>query len=71
VGAANSSARPQDRANVARFYAAVLALRTWNPAATQVAAQQSGTLSENARALALLNIAISDALAEACKKKLE
>lgn len=62
VGGVDSEARPQDRADVARFYAAVLAIRTWNPAATQVALQQAQSLSENARALALLNSALNDAL---------
>lgn len=62
VGGADSAARPQDRADVARFYAAVLGTRTWNPVATQVAAAQGRSLTENARALALLNMALSDAL---------
>ena len=62
VGSIHSTDRPQDRADVARFYAAVLGIRTWNPVATQVAAAQGRSLSENARALALLNMALSDAL---------
>jgi hypothetical protein len=35
---------------------------TWNPVASQVAAAQGRSVSENARALALLNMALSDAL---------
>ncbi|MGH8187876.1 MAG: vanadium-dependent haloperoxidase [Steroidobacteraceae bacterium] len=62
VGGVDSTERPQDRADVARYYAVVLAIRTWNPAATQVAAAQGRSLSHNARALALLNMALSDAL---------
>jgi hypothetical protein len=62
VGGVHSTERPQDRADVARVYAAVLATRTWNPVATQVAAAQARSLSENARALALLNMAVNDAL---------
>ena len=62
VGGMHSTQRPQDRADVARFYAAVLAIRTWNPVASQVAAAQGRSVSENARALALLNMAMSDAL---------
>jgi hypothetical protein len=62
VGGQGSAERPQDRADVAQFYSVVLALRTWNPAATQVALAQGRSLSENARALALLNMALSDAL---------
>jgi PAP2 superfamily len=62
VGGVDSTQRPQDRADVANYYAVVLAIRTWNPAATQVAAAQGRSLSHNARALALLNMALSDAL---------
>jgi hypothetical protein len=62
VGGVDSTARPQDRADVAQFYAAVLTIRTWNPVATQVAAQYGGSLAHSARALALLNSALSDAL---------
>jgi hypothetical protein len=62
VGGVDSTQRPQDRADVARYFAVVLAIRTWNPAATQVAAAQGRSLSHNARALALLNMALSDAL---------
>lgn len=62
VGGVDSTQRPQDRADVALYYAVVLAIRTWNPAATQVAAAQGRSLSHNARALALLNMALSDAL---------
>jgi len=62
VGGQFSTDRPQDRADVANFYAAVLAVRTWNPVAQQVALAQRRSLSENARALALLNMAMNDAL---------
>jgi hypothetical protein len=62
VGGANSTGRPQDRADVARYFAVVLAIRTWNPAARQVAIAQGRSLTENARAFALLNMALSDAL---------
>ncbi|MGH8654592.1 MAG: vanadium-dependent haloperoxidase [Gammaproteobacteria bacterium] len=61
VGALNSTERPKDRADVARFYAAVGESDTWNPVARQVAAAQGTSLSENARAFALLNMAMSDA----------
>lgn len=61
VGNKNSPKRPQDRDDVARFYAAVLATATWNPVASQLAVAQNKPLSENARALALLNMAIFDA----------
>jgi hypothetical protein len=62
LGGKHSSARPQDRADVARFYAAVRNIQTWNPVARQVAIAQGRSIAENARALALLNMAMSDAL---------
>jgi hypothetical protein len=62
VGAVDSSNRPADRADVARFYAAVLGLPTWNVAAQQVAVAQKRSLNENARAFALLNMALFDSL---------
>ena len=62
VGSANSTERPQDRANVALFYAASSPTQVFNQAAVQVAQQQGVTLSENARTLALINMAISDSL---------
>jgi hypothetical protein len=54
--------RPQDRADVARFYAVSSPAFVFNLAARQVAAAEGGSLSENARALALLNMASNDGL---------
>jgi hypothetical protein len=54
--------RPQDRAEVARFYAASSPSFVLNLAARQVAAAEGGSLAENARALALLNMASNDSL---------
>jgi PAP2 superfamily protein len=62
VGGVNSSERPQDRTDVAVFYAATSPTQVFNQAAQQVAQQEGHSLSENARALALLNMAISDSL---------
>ena len=62
VGELNSTARPQDRADVARFYAVAPPTQVWNQAAQQVSATQHRSLSENARAFALLNMAINDGL---------
>jgi hypothetical protein len=69
VGDSASVMRPADRADGARFYAAVLAVATWNPAVRQVAAAEGTSLSENARAFALLNVAISDALVSVMETK--
>ena len=62
VGGQSSTARPQDRADVVRFYAATSPSRVFNSVAAQVALAQGRSLSENARALALLNMTISDSL---------
>ncbi len=58
---ANSTERPQDRANVVLFYAASSPTQVFNQAAREVVAQDGGrSLSENARAFALINMALSD-----------
>jgi hypothetical protein len=57
--------RPQDRADVARFYAASSPSFVFNLAARQVAAAEGSSLAENARTLALLNIASNDSLVAA------
>jgi hypothetical protein len=58
---ANSMERPADRANVVIFYAASTPTFVFNLAARQVVAQEGGhSLSENARAFALINMALSD-----------
>jgi membrane-associated phospholipid phosphatase len=62
VGSADSTERPPDRANVALFYAASSSTQVFNQAARQVAQEQGRSLSENARALALINIANNDSL---------
>jgi hypothetical protein len=62
VGALASATRPADRTDVARFYAATSPAYLLNLAARQVASARGDTLSENARALALINMASSDAL---------
>src|SRR5713101_5857076 len=54
--------RPQDRADVARFYAVSSPSFVFNLAARQVAAAEGSSLSENARVLALLNMASNDSL---------
>jgi hypothetical protein len=69
VGSATSVARPQHRADVAKFYAAVLAVGTWNPIARELAVTHRGSLTADARALALMNMAISDALVTVMETK--
>ena len=62
VGSLNSTERPQDRADVVHYYAASSPTHVFNQAARQVAQERWHSLSENARALALVNMAISDSL---------
>jgi hypothetical protein len=62
VGNAVTTGRPIEREDVARFYASVSPTQVGNSAARQVATVKGRSLSENARELALLNMAISDAL---------
>jgi membrane-associated phospholipid phosphatase len=62
VGSLDSTERPPDRSEVATYYAATSPTQAFNQAARQVAQEQRRSLSENARALALINMAISDSL---------
>jgi hypothetical protein len=63
------STRPTDRSDVARFFAAVPPTQVFNLAALQVSAAQGRSLSENARAFALINMAIGDALVSVFETK--
>jgi hypothetical protein len=62
VGSIDSTERPQDRANVALFYAASSPTQVFNQAVQQVAQERWRPLSENARALAVMNMAMNDSL---------
>jgi hypothetical protein len=62
VGSIDSTERPQDRANVALFYAASSPTQVFNQAIQQVAQERWHSLTENARALAVLNMAMNDSL---------
>src|SRR5580692_8122478 len=62
VGSIGSTERPQDRSNVALFYAASSPTQVFNQAVQQVAHEQWRSLSDNARTLALVNMAMNDSL---------
>lgn len=62
VGSLTSTERPQDRADVVRFFQVSSPTLVFNQAARQVADAQGRSMSENARALALINMAINDSL---------
>ena len=69
VGGVDSTERPQDRANVALFYAASSPTQVFNQAVQQVAQERWHSLSENAQALALMNMAMNDSLVAAFLNK--
>jgi hypothetical protein len=60
VGELNSTERPQDRTNVALVYGATGA-ELFNSIATQIAASRNDEITDTARTLALMNMAIADA----------
>lgn len=69
VGSIGSLVRPIDRADVAQFFNAALAVHVWNQAGRHLASLDGASLSSNARAFALLNMAISDALVTVMETK--
>ena len=62
VGASDSVARPPDRTDVARLYAGTSPNFALSMATRQIAAAEGLSLSENARALALIMMGINDSL---------
>ena len=62
VGLNTSTTRPADRADVARFYGASSPTYLFSMVLRQVATAKGRSLSDNARSLALLAMAINDAL---------
>jgi hypothetical protein len=69
LGAAGSVERRQDRTDVARYFAVVSAVHAWNSAIQQVSAGRRWPLTANARAFALVNMAISDGLVSSMETK--
>ena len=61
VGATNSSRRPSELTDAARFWQ-ISGIQGWNPAARQVSTAKQQTLLANTQTFALLNVAIADAL---------
>jgi len=62
VGDLNSTVRPPDRTIIAQFYAVTGPNAVFDSAARQIATAKGLSTSENARALALINVAINDSL---------
>ena len=69
VGGIDSTLRPQHLSDVAKFYSLVLAVGVWNPVARQLAIEAGSSLAENARTLALINMAMSDGLVTVMETK--
>ena len=69
VGAAASDMRSEELTEIARFYNAALAAAVWNAAARQLASARGTSIGFNARAFALLNMAISDGLVSSMETK--
>lgn len=69
VGDLNSTLRPQDRSDVARFFAAASAPYVWNTAARQIVLSHPMPLVDEARAFALFNMAMSDGLVSSMETK--
>jgi hypothetical protein len=69
VGDVNSTQRPQDRSDVARYFAVASAAHVWNSVVQQVSLVHGASLSEEARAFALLNMAVSDGLVSSMETK--
>jgi hypothetical protein len=68
IGSSTSGTRRQEETDLARFWIAT-ASQNWNPVARQVSVAQGLTLSQNARAFALLNLAGADAFIAAWDAK--
>ena len=60
VGYVGSPQRPQDRADVARLYAAQPPHQGWNDVARQILATRHDGITETARTLAVMNMTLSD-----------
>jgi hypothetical protein len=61
MGSISSSLRSSDQTTASRFWAASTASYYWDNIAISLGAESHNTLSENARLLALLNVAMADA----------
>lgn len=61
MGSISSSLRSADQTLAAQFWAASTASYYWDTVAVSLGAERHNTLSENARLLALLNVAMADA----------
>ncbi len=68
-GDINSAARLQDRTDVAHFYAVTNAPEVWNSVVQQITQELGSSITDEARAYALINMAISDGLVTVMESK--
>ena len=61
VGDLNSPNRPQDRTDVARLYAAANPPSLWNNTLLQIVSTRNDDITDTARTMALMNMAVNDA----------
>ncbi len=61
VGDVNSPNRPQDRTDVARLYAAANPPSLWNNTLLQIVSTRNDEITDTARTMALMNMAVNDA----------
>jgi hypothetical protein len=69
LGAADSVLRTPDRGDEARLFNVLLAVAVWNSAVQQMSALRGASITDTARVLALMNVAISDALVTVMETK--
>lgn len=61
VGDMHSISRPEDRTDIARYISTTSPTQLWNDLAVQLSTAHGLTLTENARAFAMMNMAVADA----------
>ena len=61
MGGVNSAFRPQDRTDVARLYAVAGPPNLWNAVLLQILSTRNDDITDTARTMALLNMAVGDA----------
>jgi hypothetical protein len=69
VGDVSSTERPPDRTDVARLYAFAVPPGLWNSALLQIASARSDDISDTARTMALMNMAVNDGAVSVVESK--
>jgi hypothetical protein len=69
VGDLNSINRPQDRTDVARLYAVANPPSLWNNTLLQIVSMRNDEITDTARTMALMNMAVNDAAISVLESK--